>query len=84
MDVVVVIAYGVVAAAAVAGGIVLARVIWHRLGRSERKPVHRAAHDRRRRTAPVVWERRVRPRRLEDVAKSFLDGFDKGIGAGAR
>ncbi len=76
MDVVVMIAYGVVAAAAVAGGIVLARIVWRKFGRGERAMVERAARDRRRRTAPVMWDRRVRPRRLEDVAKGFLEGFD--------
>jgi hypothetical protein len=85
MDMVIVIAYGVVAAAAIAGGIVLARVIWLKLGHREPvAPVQRAEHDRRRRTAPVMWDRRVRARRLEDVAKGFLGGFDKGMGAGAQ
>ena len=84
MDIVIVIAYGVVAAAAIAGGIVLARMIWRKLERRERPPmVQRAERDRRRRTAPVMWDRRVRARRLEDVAKGFLDGFDKGMGARA-
>ncbi len=84
MGVVVVIAYGVLAAAVVAGGVVLARMVWRGFGRRERKPVARAAHDRRRGTAPVAWERRVRSRRLEDLARSFLEGFEGREGAGTR
>jgi hypothetical protein len=84
MDVVVVVAYGVIAAAAVAGGIVLARLVWRRLAPPARVQVRRSAVDRRRRSTPVAWERRLRARRLEDVAKGFLEGFNGGAGAGVR
>jgi hypothetical protein len=84
MDVVIVSAYAVVAAGAVAGGIVLARLLWRRVRPRERGTVERAGRDRRQREEPVVWDRRVRPRRLEDLAKGFLAGFDGGTGAGAR
>jgi hypothetical protein len=84
MNIIIVIAYGLVAAAAVAGGILLARPVWLNVRRHERPMVQRATRDRRQRTAPVMWNRRVKARRLEDVAKGFLDGFDKGMGAGTR
>jgi len=84
MDIVVAIAYGVMTAAAVVGFFLLARVVWHKRPRQARARANRAARDRRKRTAPVLWDRRLGPRRLEDVAKGFLAGVDKGVDGGPR
>ncbi len=84
MDVVVMIAYGVLAVAVVGGGFALSRASWRWLARRERRHVQRAARDRRRRSLPVAWDRRVRPRRLEDAATVFLNRVDRGVGVGTR
>lgn len=80
MDIVVAIAYGVMAAAALVGLLVLARLVWRKRPRRTRGWAQRAARDRRGRAAPVLWDRRLGPRRLEDVAKGFLADVDKSAG----
>jgi hypothetical protein len=75
MDVVV-MAYTIVGAAVVAGGILIARVVWRRLGFDKRRFVERARRDRRQHTVPVAWDRRVWPRRLDDLTKGFVAGSD--------
>jgi len=84
MDFVVVIAYGVLAAAVVGGGIALTWAGWRWIARREGRHVQRASLDRRRRSLPVAWDRRVRPRRLEDAARGFLTRVDRGLGAGTQ
>ncbi|OFV80357.1 MAG: hypothetical protein A2Y78_09015 [Acidobacteria bacterium RBG_13_68_16] len=80
MDIVVVIAYGIMAAAAFVGLFVLARVVWRKLPRRGRARANRSTRDRRKRMAPVLWDRRGGPRRLEDVAKGFLADVTRSAG----
>ena len=84
MDIVVVIAYGVMAAAAVVVCVFFTRFVWRKLPRHTQARANRAARDRRKRAAPVLWDRRLGPRRLEDVAKGFLASVDKGVDGGPR
>ena len=82
MDIFAVIAYGVVAGTAAVGCVFLARLVWRKLPRQARARANRAARDRRTRNAPVLWDRRLGPRRLEDIAKGFLARVDKGVNGG--
>jgi hypothetical protein len=82
MDIFIVIAYGVMAGTAAVACVLLARVVWRKLPRHARARANRTARDRRKRNAPVLWDRRLGPRRLEDIAKGFLARVDKGANGG--
>jgi hypothetical protein len=84
MDIFIVIAYGVMAGTAAIACFFLARLVWRKLPRHARARANRATRDRRKRTAPVLWDRRLGPRRLEDIAKGFLARVDKGVDGGPR
>jgi hypothetical protein len=63
MNVVMVLAYAIVGTAGIAGGILIARVVWRAPRFHERRFVERDPRDRRQRAVPVARDRRVWPRR---------------------
>jgi hypothetical protein len=72
----------ITAVALLLGGVLLAiglflggRYLVGVLRRSRRGWVERSGVDRRRRKLPVTFERRVGPRRQEDIARLFLAGI---------
>ncbi len=58
--------------ALVVGTILVVRHLLRRRERAQKAWVERSAADRRQRNLPVTFDRRVGPRRREDIAKKFL------------
>jgi len=56
----------------VVGGVVAVRLVLIRRRRAQRTWVERSGVERRHSDVPVTFDRRVGPRRREDVAKKFL------------
>jgi hypothetical protein len=58
--------------ALVVGTVFVVRHVVRRRRRAQRAWVERAGEERRQHNVPVTFDRRVGPRRREDIAKKFL------------